>query len=712
MSGDALLATWARPARTRAALAVVLRWAPLAVVASVAAWRWLGPVWAIMVALAGLAALTFAAVRIAGRYDRNWLVRHLDARRDELEDSAGLLFVDSATLNPFQQLQQERIARRLEGLDPDALTELPAWRGIALGWVATAVVVAAILLWPATGRDVQAAPASAARTTAAGPPRLTSQRIRIVPPGYTGLPARESAQLDVRAPAGSRIEWALGFAPDPTAVALQLLPNQRVALRQEGDRWTASLRLDRSALYRIQAEGAAGTPPLHRLEAIEDAPPQVRALVPTEGLVLVKPGQRSWRVVLEATDDYGVNPVARMTLTIAQGEGENVTFRERMLMVRGLGEPRRRRFTADLNLAALGLQPGGDLVAQLTVTDGRSPGPQVVRGPAVILRWPAQAVDQPSGLELMSKRVLPAYFRSQRQIIIDTEALIKQRRRLVAAAFTEKSDTIGVDQRTLRLRYGQFLGEESEGGPKRPALPTNDAENDPAPTDTPTAEEHSAEDGHDHGDPTAAAPVFGKIENVTATFGHAHDQPEAATLLDPDTRATLRLALDQMWQSELHLRQGQPEQALPFAYKALGYIKQVQQATRIFLARVGPQLPPIDMARRMTGKREGLASRDTPLAPVEAGGEAPAAAWRALAASGPVDLGPLDRWVRDNVARIRDPLSLLAAIETVRSRPDDARSRAQLRGQLWTVLNRPPAQVRRRGDGGATGRRYLQALPR
>ena len=37
MSGDALLATWARPARTRAALAVVLRWAPLAVVASVAA---------------------------------------------------------------------------------------------------------------------------------------------------------------------------------------------------------------------------------------------------------------------------------------------------------------------------------------------------------------------------------------------------------------------------------------------------------------------------------------------------------------------------------------------------------------------------------------------------------------------------------------------------------------------------------------------------
>ena len=712
MSGDALIATWARPARARAALTTALRWAPLVLVAAVAAWRWLGPGWSSAILLIGLAALATAAFRVAGRFDQAWLVRRLDAHREDLEDSAGLLFVDGSALNPVQRLQQDRIAKRLESVDPEQLTDRPDWRRIALGWLMALVAAGAILLWPTRGQDAAAPLSSASTTVPSGPPRLTSQRVRIMPPAYTGLPARESAQLDVRAPVGSRIEWTLGFTPDPAAAGIQLVPGRRVDLTQAAGRWTAAIRLDRSMLYRLAVDGMAGTPPLHRLEAIEDAPPQLRAIIPAEGLVLVKPGQRSWRVVFEAIDDYGVSPVARLTLTIAQGEGENVTFRERTNVVRGLGEPRRRRFTIDLNLAALGLQPGSDLVAQLTVVDGRQPGPQAVRGPAVILRWPAKAADQPSGLELMSKRVLPAYFRSQRQIIIDAEALIKQRRRLAADAFTEKSDTIGVDQRTLRLRYGQFLGEESEGGPKRPALPTSDAENDPAPAETPAAEEHGPGDGHDHPDPAAAAPVFGKIENVTATFGHAHDQPEAATLLDTDTRATLRQALDQMWQSELHLRQGQPEQALPFAYKALGFIKQVQQATRIFLARVGPQLPPIDMARRMTGKREGLASREAALAPVEAGDDAPATAWRALAGSGAVELGPLDRWVNDNVARIRDPLALLAAIETLRADPGCARCRVQLRGQLWTVLHRPPAQIRRRGDGGASGRRYLQALPR
>ncbi|GAE58256.1 hypothetical protein XPN_0162, partial [Xanthomonas arboricola pv. pruni MAFF 301427] len=90
---------------------------------------------------------------------------------------------------------------------------------------------------------------------------------------------------------------------------------------------------------------------------------------------------------------------------------------------------------------------------------------------------------------------------------------------------------------------------------------------------------------------------------MLSEFGHTHDHAEAATLLDPQTRALLRAALDQMWQSEGELRQGHPERALPFANKALGFIKQVQQAERIYLARVGTQLPPIDPGRRLSGDR-------------------------------------------------------------------------------------------------------------
>jgi len=50
--------------------------------------------------------------------------------------------------------------------------------------------------------------------------------------------------------------------------------------------------------------------------------------------------------------------------------------------------------------------------------------------------------------------------------------LLKQRGALDADTFTRRADAIGVDQRILRLRYGQFLGEEAEGGAKPPPKPS------------------------------------------------------------------------------------------------------------------------------------------------------------------------------------------------------------------------------------------------
>jgi hypothetical protein len=314
----------------------------------------------------------------------------------------------------------------------------------------------------------------------------------------------------------------------------------------------------------------------------------------------------------------------------------------------------------------------------------------------------------------MVKKVLPAYFRSQRQIIIDAEALLKQRRKLDAERYLERSDGIGVDQRILRLRYGQFLGEETDGGPKPP--PTNDAQDEAAHQDDATA----AADAHGHADAAtpAATPAFGQESAVLEEYGHTHDHAEAATLLDPETRATLKAALDQMWQSELNLRQGHPERALPHAYRALRFIKQVQQATRIYLARVGPELPPIDESRRLGGDRAGLSRRDDPLVAATAPDPTLAGLWRALddvppgerAQAPAVDFTALERWLRDNQARLADPLAFVAAIEALRADPDCVPCRRDLRALLWPLLPRPAATVPRRDDGDAAGRRYLDAL--
>ncbi|MFY8049274.1 MAG: DUF4175 family protein [Erythrobacter sp.] len=696
---------WLAPARRRAISDVLLVGSPpvmvLAAIGSV-----LGG-WAAGagVLLGAAAALGAAAWHGARALDRDWLVRRLNARETQLEDSAALLFAEG-DLAPLQRLQAERVAERIAGIDPLSLADAWSQRRIAASWILGALALVCVLVWHSQ-RAAQPSLAEVASEASAAPgePRLTGQRVRIIPPAYTGLPARDVDSLDIRAPAGSSIEWQFGFAPHPEAVALQLVGGQRIALVRDGDTWSGTLRLDVPSLYRLTAEGMASAQPTHRLEPIADEPPQVRAIEPASGLVEMRPGQRSWRIVFEASDDYAVDPLARLTLTTAIGEGENVRFSERSQTVRGAAmggsDPRRRRFVIDLPLGPYGLQPGSDLVAQLTIADTRTPGPQVVRGPGVILRYPAKRAVETEGLDLMAKQQMPAYFRSQRQVIIDTEALIKQRRSLSADEFMLRSDTIGVDQRLLRLRYGQFVGMEAEETPK-PPLPTSDK-------DTPPEPEHYDGDGHDHG-AAPESPVFGSLGDVTAEYGHTHDESEAATLLDPDTRALLKAALDAMWDAELNLRSGRPEAALPFENKALDYIKKVQQATRIYLLRIGSQQPPIDLARRLTGKREGIVGKGAQLVPFAIADAVPATAWRALAQPGAIDLEGLESWVRSNAARLRDPLTVLAAIDALRGRPGSQALREALRGQLWSVLTRPPTQVRRRDDGGDVGRRYTQGL--
>ncbi|MDO7835366.1 DUF4175 domain-containing protein [Sphingobium sp. HBC34] len=697
---SALFAQWIAPARRRAfADTLALALPPLSALAIIG-WRCGGPMIAIWLTTVPLAVTFIIARRRAARFDRRWLIRSLDTRYPELEDSSALLFADDAPLSPLESLQRRRIAARLDRGAPQEL--IPAWSTrpiLILGLLAVALIAAA-LLWPRPGEGPPAlAPSREGLPARPGIPRLVAQNLRIIPPAYTGLPVRDSAALDARAPQGARLEWTLRFDPQAAAPRLLMLGGQPLALRQDGANWIASRTLDAAFLYRVDpAAGRGPTPPLHRVDAIADAPPQVKAL--TDSLTLVTPGQRNWSPAFAAIDDYGVAANARLRVTLAIGEGENVTFSEREIPVGGSGPPRNRRFAPRLDFASFGFAAGGDMVVQLIVRDNRSPSPQAVRGPSLILRWPSPKQPESSGLTGMVNTTLPAYFRSQRQIIIDIEKLLKQKRGLAPDRYLARSAAIGGDQQILRGRYSQFLGGENEGAP---ALPTADGE------------AHGDDDGHDHGGPPVAAPsVFGEKEDVLAEFGHPHDESPASSL-DPETRAILKQAVDEMWQSERELRTGHPDAALPYAYRALRFIKAVQQATRIFLSRVGPELPPIDASRRMTGKRDGLASRLLPVAPV-ASADGPAAdAWRALgdgpqAIRGPIALDALDRWVRANAARLPDPLALSGAIDAVRRDPACATCRVKLRALLWTAMERPAGRLARRRPADAVGMRYLDAI--
>ena len=709
-------------ARTRAGLDTAALGLPAVLVVAALGWRLSGATGAVAVAVLGLAALVAVSVSRARRFDRRWLIGELDARIPRFEDSTNLLFRDRAALAGLAALQRDRLEGRVQ--EAAAVDLRPGWsqRPIAIAWGAAVMLLAAILFWPASnGADTKSA-AAARPATAANPPVLTGARLRITPPAYTGLPVREQTALDARVPEGSRVEWLIDFAPQPSSAGLEFPENTPVSLIRDGARWTGARIVDRPLLYRIEAPGLAQQR-LNRLDAVADAEPVVRLVEPQSQLVQLTPGQTTWTPVFEASDDYGVIETATLRITVTKGDGENITFEQRTMPLRGRGTARQMRFSTTLNLAREGMAAGSDLIVQLVVTDNRSPERHTVEGPSVILRWPTNLA-MAEGLDGMAMRVMPAYFASQRQIIINAEALIARRRTLTGDPFMDASNVIGEEQAALRLRYGQFMGEEAEGGgsiggialptadaPARPALPTAD---DPTPARPAADDDHDDHEGEDHADEPAGGAMGAEVD-VLHEFGHAHDDRDVATLFEPRTRSALARALDAMWASERELRQGRPEQALPHANEALELLKEAQQATRIFLGRVGSDLPPVDFSRRLTGEREGIVARDLVRPDRPAADAVAADAWRALeerpgSSAAPLALGALDRWARENGGRLADPLSLRAAIDTVRNEPACLDCRRRLRALLWTALQRPAPAPGRREAPGARGQRYLDAL--
>ncbi|HDS1607512.1 hypothetical protein JAK62_06030 [Stenotrophomonas maltophilia] len=716
---NALQHAWQR-ARRRRALITLLLCLPWALAATILALRLAGFDIACVVGTISLLACAAFATARARQLDRQWLQRQLDGSGAS-EDSADLLFADAATLNPLQQRQRVHVLAMLERAMPELRPRWP--RGaLALYWIAGLAIVVLAFGWPRSSPgSVPVRTPTPGSAAAAGPLRLQSTRLRIDAPAYTGQATLTQNALDAKVAADSRLSWSLRFDRAPDKAWLQFHDGRRLPLSEREGQWQAQDVARMPLLYRVVSEPALAETRLHRLDVVADRAPSVRVLEPTASLMLGTPGQRQWALRFEASDDYGVAAQATLSITTTQGSGENITFVKRSVTLAGSGEATARRFAHTLDLAALGAQPGNDVIAQLEVRDNHAPTPQTGRSSSVILRLPSAEVALGAELEGRIKKTLPAYFRSQRQIIIDAEALIRQRPSLAAEDFVKRSDAIGVDQRILRLRYGQFLGEESEGAPKPPPtsdLPTSDA---------PTADGHNDDHEHDHGAQAGAQddhghdhgstanadipPVFGSETDVLSEYGHTHDHAEATTLLDPQTRATLKAALDQMWSAEGELRQGRPEQALPFAYKALGFIKQVQQAERIYLARVGPELPPIDESRRLGGDRAGLASRELPLAARTPPDPAIVEAWQRLGDdNGAPDLDALAAWQQRNAAYLPDALDLAAAIEQLRIEPDCGDCRQRLRAQLWRALQRPLPQAMRRSAADAMGQRYLDAL--
>jgi hypothetical protein len=505
------------------------------------------------------------------------IARFLDRRLPELEESCGLLLAPLAGLGPLQRLQAKRIESRLGAVKAPR----PFFRRLLIAGVLSAVALGGAIAWrPVWTRyvpEVGRAPKAEGRGRSGGdaPVSVTSVLVRITPPAYTGRSVRSQATFPLQVEQGAWVEWEVSTS-GPVTDTVAFIFNDSVwrvlGAADEGRTvWRWSGPAIQPGFYQVKVGKQLSG--LYPFELIDDEPPRIIIASPKPYTVVDYGEPTRIPLVVHLRDDYGIAD-ASVVATVSSGEGEAVKFREQQLrwdwdFSRVLTAYDLRKI---LDLTALGLKPGDELYFYCRARDNHG---QEARSETYIISLADTA--QLMNLEGMAlpTDVKPEFFRSERQIIIETEQLLREKDTVPVAAFNNRSNELGIDQKLLRLRYGQFLGEEAEEG--------NETELD-----------------------TASLGVFGDATRIIDLYSDKHDNAEDATFFEPAIKQQLKATLTEMWSAELRLRTYKPREALPFCFKALRLLKDLQQRSRAYVAKTGAKVTPLNPAKRLTGELGGI----------------------------------------------------------------------------------------------------------
>lgn len=450
---------------------------------------------------------------------------------------------------------------------------------------------------------------------------LEKTKVTITAPTYTGIKSQSQSSFEIKGMMGSEIIWELEFSnAENVNVLLINSEGESLDFKSEGNKFSLKDILTGSGIYAIQAiqDGKmvfdSGFFPL---EAIPDQSP---VIVPTEKEVYkfhAKNDPELLEVVAKVSDDFLVSQVY-LVATLARGSGENVKFRENRIPID------KRNFKSTelrsvLDLKALDFKQGDELYYYWAALDNKSPEANFSRSDTYFLKYLDSTEVSEAELAGMAIHVLPEYFRSQRQIIIDTEKLIAQKKALKSQVYNSTSNEIGYDQKLLRLRYGQYLGEEFESGAGGGSVESGESGNILDGFEHKHDQEGENEEGgtiqsgavseteHAHEEEGGKTEDGDGLGSMLDAFLHNHESEEMNTFFEGSTKGILKMALEQMWQSELHLRLFEPEKAIPFQYKALELLKSVQQKSRVYVKRTGFDPPPIrEEEKRLTGELKDL----------------------------------------------------------------------------------------------------------
>ena len=528
-----------------------------------------------------LSAGIFLAIHPLWKINEQHIVRHLDSHFPELEESSGLLLKSSEQLGALQRLQAHKILPLLPKKHIFNDLQLNNW----ISFACLMIGLSCYLFIPPT-RPRSAADQLEANNTNSHKeekilPQISSYSVEITPPSYTGKSRRQQNQFYLKAELDAKVVWHIRTNKAIRHFRVFFNEVEKLSLKplnQDSTLWSFSRQLDKQGFYQLELDGKKSD--LYQIEVIPDYPVKINITQPKPQHTIDIGQPMGINIKAQLNDDYGITG-AYISATMASGKGESVSFTEKRLQFEtSFGNRKSIALQKSIDLRSLGMKPGDELYFFIQAQDNKG---QLSRSDVYMVNIVDTA-------ELMSMagmasgvNLVPEYFRSQRQIILDTEKLLGERATLSTEDFNKRSNGLAIDQKLLRLRYGKFLGEENEtsiGGDH---------------------EDHDEHDGHDHGEEK-----FGDVQAIMDRYAHKHDIAEDATFFEPAIKQQLKAVLNEMWTSELKLRTYKPQEALPFEYKALRLLKDLQQKSRAYVAKTTVKTAALKNEKRLTGELDKI----------------------------------------------------------------------------------------------------------
>ncbi len=549
------------------------------------------------------------------------IVAYLNHQYPQLEESTDLLLQDEGTLTILQRIQQQRTLQRFNAVYP--AIKMPNKIGqaafIFAGCLAVTVLFSAFNIHiGSTAPHRQIGKNTTPENTPSLPVEIDAINLAITPPAYTGLGVQKTSNPQVSMPEGSTLRWEVTFSESVQRAQLMFSAGDTLALAPQGKTYIAQRTFTKSNFYQVRwknTDGGTKTSDYYKIEIIADAPPDVNFTNLQQFTELTITDKLSFSVQATLKDDYGLRD-AFIIATVSKGSGESVKFREEKLTFTQPAHIQGKTVTASrmIDLVKLGLEPGDELYFYAEAHDGKTPVANRARTETYFVTLKDTTSEEVSVDPGLGVDLMPEYFRSQRQIIIDSEKLLKDRKdkKISKQEFNSKSNELGYDQKILRLKYGEFLGEEFESGIGiGQGMPTEEDHDHDEKEDVTKkyGHAHDTENEHnlvaekknegEHHHHESADPD--KKDNPMAEFMHQHDSEEEATFFTQSIRSKLKAALTVMWDAELHLRMYDPEKSLPYQYKALKLLKEISNDSRIYVHKTGFDPPPLKEDKRLSG---------------------------------------------------------------------------------------------------------------